>query len=898
MKRLIIMLLCVCVLLTSFCGSVSADEMVTAENQDGLQAAVALLKMIDVLDESVTLENVSFSRTITRLEFAEYLAKILKLSGGAENNRVFTDVPAESPVHDLYRMNVFLGDGEGNFNPGGIITVTDAVVALSRVLHYDIEAESKGGDPVLYIAFAKQNGMLDGVPISGELTVRDAIVFLYNSILCDMYDPILYTDHGIVYDMTLNSDKNILSTYYDIYYFRGRVKSNEYTSLRDSATVGEDMLQIDDSIYTCYINGADELIGQFAEGYYRFGKDDAIADIIYIQPCEYKQRILTVDPLKDEDIDKTISKIDPSAAIIYNGVARHDMTVQDCFEITQGTVIAIGPDGENYDLVIVEEHENVLVSYSDEQNENLYLTKGTSTIVIPYDDIKKVYMQGNMAEISKEDLAKGTLVSMFRSADQKYVKLVSCPTVISGMIKSHGREALEEIEINGNLYEIAPDMQGIRPEPGLNIEIKLDIKGRVGKCTYVSDSSEIVGFIYAMGKEGVFEDNYRVKLYNQNNEHLILKLANKLTVDGQRMTAEQASNILLARGTARNPVMELVKYKEKDGEITWIDIAAYAEDAREKENTLWRMAEYGQGPYGDNGQYYYIPTQKVFYPFYPVYTSTVYMQVPDKYSEIEEKCFAVNSSDRWFTNPNYGAGYHVELYKFRDEHPFADIVLRTVTTQYDTVREVTFTDIQKRDMKEVVIDNITMVVNEDGDAVYKLYGLRGMTAFYQTFVPDPQNLVSKLGTGDIINIAQNADGSIYGFEIIYDFSEDAVMVDGGSAPYPTWDEYYESNIPGSTYRYTFGILYDKSVERDGLDENSEAVSLFVISPSVDSEVYEYFAKRIAYQKLMIYDSDRRSKNAYMGSVDDILEAKAAGSECSRVFAKWRGKSVETYIIYR
>lgn len=163
MKKLITLVLALCLVLTSFAG-VSADS-------------VGLFKGMNVLSD---LTGKADTDLVTRQEFASVAATLMGVTAEGTAETIFTDVAEDNvygaAIRAVYGSGVMNGVSNSEFAPTSTITLRDAAVVLIRILGYEPWAVSKGGYPQGYLQaatslklFNKVSGQIDSPLTFGDL---------------------------------------------------------------------------------------------------------------------------------------------------------------------------------------------------------------------------------------------------------------------------------------------------------------------------------------------------------------------------------------------------------------------------------------------------------------------------------------------------------------------------------------------------------------------------------------------------------------------------------------------------------------------------------------------------------------------------------------------------------
>ena len=196
MKKILALILCLSVVLTSFGGIVFAQEE-TAEQVVFSDEFLADYDEAKGLLDMLFGEKVYQDGLVTRGDFVVSLFKLLKLDTMAVEDAFFKDVSKRDDQAPYIYTAVRLGwvSKAQNFEPGRVITPNEALKILCCAMNYGFIANNKGGYPGGYQYVANKLDLLDNLELKGsELDSKNAYVLLFNAVTAPTLEPISFGD--------------------------------------------------------------------------------------------------------------------------------------------------------------------------------------------------------------------------------------------------------------------------------------------------------------------------------------------------------------------------------------------------------------------------------------------------------------------------------------------------------------------------------------------------------------------------------------------------------------------------------------------------------------------------------------------------------------------------------
>ena len=457
-----------------------------------------------------------------------------------------------------------------------------------------------------------------------------------------------------------------------------------------------------------------------------------------------------------------------------------------------------------------------------------------------------------------------------------------------------GDGKFDRVVIDGTEYEItaACSKKYGSLAIGMSGTFTLNLYGRIASFSLQEINNTVQGYVYRMRFQ---EDNFgegilRLKIFNENNEHLTLQCAPKIRVDGETISPKELRNKLYKEEERFGEVItiavlkrQLVAYQlDSKGEIIRLDLPAKSQNDREQEGTLWlvdKTMPTRKGMRFDIAQQTFGHT----YPMYAVNEKTKIFIVPNTTVEDpDERDFSVIpfKVNDFYAN---STTYDVELYKTTSEHPYIETVVNVLGAEPSIGR---FENV-------IMIDHMETVLDENGEKMQILYGLQANSeiiayidanAVVTRGSDNEIAAVSDIGEGDIISVSKNALGYVSYIKLEFDYSEDM----------PYWGERHESDSyrgAERSRRFTYGVVRDKYVNSD-----SNELSLVMLGAVGGGDILATYG--IKNGKVMIYDAKRQKNTAYLGSLAEVTDAASAGNaEPARVFTHWSGNILKSIFFY-
>ena len=813
----------------------------SVQTQNDAKLAISSMVYIGVLDD--TLSDTQAATLVKRSDSAVYLARFLKVDVASYTESHFADTENCAAADILAAMGIFNGDGDGMFYPDRVISVSEALAALTRTVSnkYQFENMTK------YVLKAKQLKLSSSSGLYGELTMSDLAVLLFNLGQCE---PETFLSIGNrSYEFALGS--TFFETLYDLHYINGHVTESSYTTLRSTKlpTLNKNHIIVDGVELAGTQQQAMEYIGRYVDVVYEKRKSDSVAKIVYIASDESENDELTVNgddiisfdgnifKYYKDGVEKKLS-LSSDLSVLYNGKAAEGVYENLFSNIKIGSVTFIRGDSGKYSVAEIEDIKNVTVKMTDHDKYIIY-TDGSGVISsMDFSEnsdsqvYRKIYSSYGKS-LGATSLIPGDKISVAASEDASVIKVIKNTKTVTGTVENiSGTQSMQKTaRISGNDYPVADELELKLGEGGTFI---LDCKGTI-TWQESSDVSERVGYIYEVKQfERSFTKQYGMKIFTIDGQFVNLYLKEKVKVDGNKISDEETYYTFTNKGVA---IRQLVVFDTNSkGEIVAINTAQGVESGYGVD----KLTSVTDGV----KELFHFKSTMTFMPIYTMAYDTKVIIVPPTSAQ--------NYSTDNFAVVTYGNGdnvfpeeinYNVELFKIGDARPYIDYV----------VYEMELSPAMGKYPPSVLVDSIS-TVSIDGAKYTKISGYSEYNPI--TIYADDNVNLAMVEEGDIINYAMNAGGNISSVRVLYDLSENKTF----------WDSL-------NAYRYEtlfrFGDI--KSIETDKLSEKQAKITI-----SFNGEDADYIVMDKNQFKFMVYDTAARKNKVYVGSIEDAAAAVQNG----------------------
>lgn len=780
MKKILALILCLSVVLTSFGGIVFAQEE-TAEQVVFSDEFLADYDEAKGLLDMLFGEKVYQDGLVTRGDFVVSLFKLLKLDTMAVEDAFFKDVSKRDEQAPYIYTAVRLGwvSKAQNFEPGRVITPNEALKILCCAMNYGFIANNKGGYPGGYQYVANKLDLLDNLELKGtELDSKNAYVLLFNAVTAPTLEQISFGDTE-EYDST---GKSLLYSSHDIYIVEGVVTRTLYNTITGSDIDGiGDLIEIEGETYIG-VDGCSsyDILGRSARAYVvdnPSGKDT----VIYLHDVSQEKleiKLIDLGDTKTNAIEywtndgskKRTAKLKNGCAYLLNG-RKITSGIDKALTAGAGKVVLTDNEGDGYyDVVSIERYSYISVKSYDPLSESLR-DENSADFTIDLSDaiVKLTNLDGEAAEVI--DIAAGNLYRVLQSEDGFYIELTQIEgTEVIGY--NNGVEGANVI-IGRDYYIMSDYYKSIS---------KSKIKD-ANQYTFIVDNDIVISateetgtvvYGYALGTDwtGGMETGLEMKVYTSSGKFEVYPVREKLMIDGENGKKNSDLHRLIGDKA------QLIRYSvNSKNEVNMVDTVSTEEpkelgNYEDSNNTLTKFEALSKL----NLRYYSNP--KTMGARYSIASSIIF-QIPEDLSDEDE--YAIMGAQNLTNNEPYT----FEVYTINSSGDAEALIVYA--------KDDASIFLPHCDTAAMVIKSVDRAMDDEGNEVYKIYGFKGNT-FTTLYLPIDFKVTKAYGggkvvnsvhpvlsSGDMIAVAIDANNEIQSMKILFDARDGAFMVNSGGA---------------------------------------------------------------------------------------------------------------------
>ena len=723
---------------------ISSVNIVFAENEryseEKIQEALGILKILDVISDDYT-KDTAANQEVTRAEFSYYAVRLIKLQDYNQST-YFYDVPdshwAFESINALASTGVVSGYGDHLFMPDQKISCTEATTILLRLFGYS--SEYFGANK--FNSLASELDLLKGFKGSSVLTFEDMLILLRNALECNLCE----TKMGINKSYYIG-DETVLSKYYDCYFEKGILSGASRISIYGEPI--NDNTAIIDGIE--YINNSENLVDYLGEDIsfiYRENEREDTREILWFQSRNKNNDTITLGLKDDKEYDASnnilkytlesekrtrTARLASNITILYNGDIYDD--IDKALNAENYTVKLLKTNNSNaYNLAIVEEYFNVVVSGVSSDDECIYNSINGEKVSLSDNDYDKVTIideGGNPTEFSS--IAADDCVSVYRSASNRFIRAVVSKQKITGVISSMSNSNNRKtITLDGQEYETYTDNVDLfSVKTGETVTLFLDIKGYIAKIKKSTASINVAFLLNSWVDDA--GDKAWARLFTSTGETVDYEAINKLRINGNRVNGAQDMVNMLSN-------KQLVLYKlNNDNQLTQIDTVT-------ANGNLKQLTSFSEGAFKwGSGR---VNNKTI------LSRDTIVFSIPNDLTNAKEEDFAIKRFSDFVTDQNYNTA----SYTASDTDGVAEILVvkgkEWGTPDYNSAM--------------ILVDDVNEAVDDDEELVYQICGNRGQSRV--EVMTESRDVLKnvKVEKGDLINIVLNDKGTVKSVDVLYD----------------------------------------------------------------------------------------------------------------------------------
>jgi len=825
-------------LLTIISGCIGVSADVTKANKDLAFGHIDILKKLDIVEEDYDYISFDVTEKVTRAEFAVYFAKMMDYNVPEGNVLYYNDVPkthyAYNEITYLTSMRLLSGAGDKIFAPDEVMKKEHAYSVLLYALGY--QKYMIDGN---VIKMAHSAGIADGVSSSDDLLLCDLFIMMYNTLMSETMQVEGYNG----YSDTYSKGNTLLYETRDMVYVRnGFLSAADGGNLTGQYASIDDVI-IDEKVYKTDIYNISEYLGYKVNFIYQEKKDEN--KIIWIEPsnnndvisfefnedCYFDKNNWSIEYYVNKR-EKTL-KLAQNIAVIYNGrLVERD--ISEIFGLAKYDITLIRYNNTEYNYAIVNAYENIMVDSINKTKETVYDFISKSNVNMRAEDYDSfMLMNTNGEEMKLSNVVENSVISIYRSLDNKCFKGIVSYETVSGDVQSIRTEG---VVVDGNTYEFYDKNESI--DKGIKaVTFYLDHKGYIAYADKrFLGNNQFVAYVYTMYPfDNGFDDGLSIRALNENGKLEKFKTGRDLKIDGKKyIGSEEMLKQFTKMENGKFKPQPMVLAINKDGLVT----AVYrASDEGGTSSVLIKSKEIpkieGKPWYG------YARVEQGIIGINALFDdSTKVFNVPaDEFVNVANETQFSVSKPAERQNFSGAITYKVTT----DDIFYEQYIVRKASTSFSIANAAAF----------FVVGDLITSVNEEGDNITVLSGMLGGSPaeFELNFDYSMSDEILSAKSGDIYIVA--IDGNkIVNHAKVYNNTEGNLEL-----------EFYSNTNEPKDYgeaesRYFIGFVKNKKGTAIEVDWEN------------DGTVDQMANLKSGANTIMVCDSNSKEK-LYKGSVDDI-----------------------------
>ncbi len=602
-------------------------------------------------------------------------------------------------------------------------------------LGYSVTANSLGGYPLGYTAAALQIGAATGVSLNDgtPITYYTLLKVFDNSLEIAMLEPKIGSDKG-TYEVS--DSKTVLKDVFKAEKYKGIVTSVPGAKLPGEKDVKGNAAAIDSNLYDTDMDLKD-LLGHTVDYWvstedpdkllyvgnsYKYNTTEVYEDDI-IEKYDNRTYYIYKDGEKTSTEKITLAD---NANIIYNGRPATKITSAS-MKPNVGRIVLLDNTGDgDINTVFVYSFDVKRIVTIKSTDNTLYFKDGDSICTSDLDTLS-ITKNGSDAEIGFEKLEKEMVVLLGRADDGKGAVIESVTKKVSGKVNAMSEDY---ITIEDTEYGISEHyMREKDVSTGDKASFYIDSNNRVIAVTDIS-TKMTYGYFIKCEYLSSMDADLEVKLFDETGTMQILKLANKINLNGYG-SKSPADFIETVKSGSDKVQPQLIQFQlNGDGKISKVDTAynfSKAENYKNIEPTGNDDEESFRIVYSkDDGSLGYYEMLFSLGGKLDTSRGQLTFQVPSNPATAEDKDYYVTSASALATRESYNVDAYVtgsnafspDVYVVYDKGA-------TKTTSYMGV-----------------IKSITPEIGEDGETAYRViaYGPPGADCNVLNYKVDLNNV--------------------------------------------------------------------------------------------------------------------------------------------------------------
>ncbi|MEG1879963.1 MAG: S-layer homology domain-containing protein, partial [Oscillospiraceae bacterium] len=806
--------------------AVEMSNTISDISGENCETAVMFLSQLKILKGD---ENGLYNpkESLTRAEAAVVAVNLLgfnNISVSDSSAEYYKDVPKDewyAPyINRATELKLVSGNGDNTFRPNDKIATNEYITMLVNAVGYEAIAKMRGGFPGGYLSVAKEIDLLDGMQnMNKEFISRgDVAISAYNALFVKLLDA-KYVGDTIEYSKD-DSNEMFLNKIFGIEECEGVVISNKFTGINDEyGNTNKNQVTIakpsgDTIAYDVCNTKASEMLGIYVKYYVKQeGKGDE-NDLIFIEKYKNHNTIMAIDANNIEKIEKdgnskvVISYLnengktlkingDIDMSMIFNNkfvekaVSATNETLKSSYidDVKSGDYMLIDNDKDNvFDMMFVNSYKNYVINrlYIDDKK---FTVKTGTPSEFEVDEASTDYifeMKKMDKNISIESLNEGDTVTIAQSKNttgEKVRKIIvsdNSKDVLISEVKNS--DDVCTVTIDGEKFNLSKDVNKI-PVAGSEYKAYLNFKNEI---VYFENAENVEsGYMLLTGitKNKGLENSVTAKFVMTDGEIKVADFRSKITFveNGvpSTITDERAHEKLGGDSTGKSSDIHLLKgVIDSKGQVTKIEVAGKTPDGEYYYDDAFTL---DAGNLDVDGEKWFFrrDTPNRINGLYAVSNDAVIFSVPQAdptTNMIDKEKIRVGKNMDTFTNNVY---YRFNIYDMDKNMAAHAVVSYGLDSRYSKDGALSF------NTEICVVDEIVNTLSENGEEMYKIYGLmsgekveeviaksvscrNSKGSEYAEGDPRAMEAITNLKRGSIIQYKVNFDGELSEFRILYD----------------------------------------------------------------------------------------------------------------------------------
>ena len=740
----------ICTLLTLIMllpiGAFNVVAVETADTATAYDKAFDLLSYLGIYDEDMEIDRIDKEKTISRGEFAVRFARLINAVDLNMQALYYVDVPeshyAYKEITSLTEMGYISGIGEKKFAPEESMRQADAAKLLLKGLGL-LEIINSGYTNERFISDAIREA---DISITGEyMTFGQMTLMMYNALLADYYSISGSTGSNFTYD-TIEGESLLYKTRNLRYIKNELLTAANGTNIYDKASGKNEVIIGDVKYYTQEGNFSD-FLGRYVD--FIYSEDDGSELVWAILSGTDEELLVTVGDKGGYDAEKNqvwytkndknrYVNISASAAVVYNGRPIYTDIAQVLSVPNTRLTLISSKKSNSYDIILVESHINFQVRSKDDDKYIIRDSIYDESICLEeseYDNLLIEDLNGN--EITWADIQEDDILSIFKTKDGGYVRIVVSNNMINGTADRVNGDGT--VVIGDSTYKPYDDNVSSRIALGASGIYYLDCVGFIAAVNAsMKSANEFVGFALTGVCYTEADTQLVLKILSENGNIEKFFVKDKLNINGITFKNMEAAMAELSENGIFKPQIMLCK-KDQSGDLVRIDTAS-PDDGGVHPLTVNRELK---KDLSSVEQAMYNPHQKSIGLTMLTNSDTVVFSVPENIGSDLSKCF-VATLRQWDD--------------YRGAISYRTTAEDTFYEEYIVTRQITYaTTAQTHPI--VMVDRMMEAVNEEGEIVTRMVVARA--GKLQEFTVDENCNIEyyNLKCGDVVRLATTASNN-------------------------------------------------------------------------------------------------------------------------------------------